>query len=377
MISYKVLSPSFDSSVPHSPQTKINIEDYKSGREYIAPTVGSYGHFEGMSPINYHGKKAHSTSRNTWTTSVSDFEKNGNFSPQVDDGIKRGIYQFSTFDNWKATGENPQAREYIFIPKDTHSLGVVESFNERKLEFPVKTDTPVNLYVHDWFSNLPSNKVGEGFHRAREIKQEVINRASSRHGQEFYEHIKQQGRSLEPVEYVAYGFRPKGIIASIGRADDGKIILFYGEDGPKYKVDKELLLDEEFMHNARKDYDNIHSLEDAINKEIAAKTDVRDFNLRMAKKYENVPQQRTKYLNRAKQMQDDIDTTSKRYSKLYRREHNLESIADSDKSKSSKAERTEREESAKPDTAQKESQHESNSESAESSPEGNATAEAA
>ena len=352
MVNYKVQSPHYVakhsgssnsttfSNVSASGSTNsitIPANQIRSGKEYFAPTKGSYGHFEGILPIPYRGELAHITSNNTWTTTVSDFKKNGDFSPQVDDGVKRGGYQLSTFDSWKAAGEKNQAREYVRVPKETSYSGVIETFAPRKLKLH-KNDTPVDLYVHDmWIYDLPNNKVGKEHHQVRNLKQSLTDYYKTNHAQALYSYLNSLGfEPAEDIGYFASGVLHPHAMYAVARSQDGKIIFSAARDVYKYinrgaeetglspEEFRIFVLDEEVTHIKIGSLDKLRTGTGLKREEIRTKSFEMDFYDKASKESGGDYAKKRKYEKFRDLKQWDIETTPERY-EVFTDEGNLES----------------------------------------------------
>ena len=341
MVSYKVLSPSYDANLvlPSSISTTVNPAFNILGRTHEAPTVGSYKHFEGMLPkiVHHHGQafRRHNTSGNPyrWKVPDSDFNDYKNYSPQVDD------LQFGT---WDDVTKKPQTTEYVFHTKKSISDGAIESFGEHKLNLP-KVDTPVELYVHDTLYAGRINEFGRYSHLVRNLKQNLMEYYGLKSSQELSAFLKSKGLSLEQIGNLAVGFIPENAIYGVARGKDGKAIFFAGEDsheilseearrtGLDIKILRAMGIDEEQTHNARRSYDKGASLSDVISEEVSTKRMQLEFYLQQAKGARGNQELVNEYLAKAAIMEGDIQTTRKRYSKAWKKHHqDLEEIVDAD-----------------------------------------------
>ncbi len=324
MVNYKILSPSLD-LLRYSPShTTIPAGSIKSMQQTFLITETSWpGHLsKPSSPYIAKGPdgEIYAIRRTSGNIFVArDYSRYGDFSPQIDD---------LSIGSWKATGENPQTREYVKLPCQSSWHGVIESFGERKATFPYG-DTSLPKYVTDsWVVGVRNNDVGKELHRIENLRQSLARYYRSKDGQEFVAHLKSLGLSLEEIGYLASGLLPEETIYGITRTNDGKVILKAGRD-PYDKISKEarfwgvdvedlrnLKLNEEQGHNARRSYDKVRSLSGLIREEIATKTMERDYYLSQAKGAEGNPKLVREYLKRAQIVQHDIDTTVERYSDI-------------------------------------------------------------
>lgn len=151
MVSYPILSKQFYEGDPVSSKTvKIAPKDIKS-MQSVPITVGSYGHAV-SNPIGvvYDGKInwINRTSGNTFVTTDEDYKKNGYFSPQPDDGIKRDGYQFSTFGDWVNAAVNVKPIDFNPIPRISDIAGM------RGIAYI--TGAPLPSFSHPSDTSIPS-----------------------------------------------------------------------------------------------------------------------------------------------------------------------------------------------------------------------------
>ena len=310
----------------HAP--KIPREMIASGRG-VPPTTGSYGH---AAPVLITINDAHGnltginvTSNNIFKS--ADVQKNGYFSPQVDDGTSRGNYQFSTFDAWKDACEKPQTREEVRIPKITSRSGMIESFAPRKLDAG-KGSTKLELYVHDFYvSNWPNNGIGKDIHSIENLRQHLASYLGTEDGKELPATLKEIGGKPADIGYLGVGNLPKSAIYGVTRAKDGKILLTAAPDAFE-KISSDAnhlgirlydLMDkafaEEIIHTWFRDFDKYG---DSVAIETAAKEGVLKHYIRLAKKAGDSPKNLDLKRRREKQIEateQDIATTPQRYRK--------------------------------------------------------------
>ena len=336
MVNYNILSPHYNeskvpaSSIPRIIAPKFNI----LGQTHEAPTVGSYGHFEGMPPIAFEKpngqmfvKHITTGNPNRWAVPIDNVYQHGPFSPQVDD------IQFGT---WKDV-EKPQTREYVVYPQKSSRYGLIESFSERPLKL-LEGDTPVKLYVHDTHYTGRINEFGKFSHIQRNLKQHLMKHYSLKGSQEFVAFLRSHGLELEEIGHLAAGFLPENTKYAVNRASDGKIIFFSAEDAYEHVVndarffgtdaedDINRTFREELAHIARKSYDRIARGKNHIHEEEDTKAMVRNFYLQKADGAEGNPQLVRHYLKQASIMEWDRATTRKRYSNIVYHDEDLEGI---------------------------------------------------
>ena len=330
--SYEVCSPRYlgiaalkPEFVSQTSRELVNPDKNISGRKIKGPTVGSYGH---AAPILIQTIDAcgnpiweNRTSNNTFKS--YDVPINGYFSPQIDDGVIRGNYQFPPIANWKAAGEESQAREYVVYPKKSINYGLIESFGERQLKLD-EGSTPVNLFVHDFSYNGPINDFGKYSHLVRNLKQTLMNHYGTKDLQRLAAALQSKGMPLEDIGWLASGFVPKDVIYGVARLPDGKIIFVGAEDsfdkmvqearyhGLKREDIEFLRIGEEITHIGRKSYDRAVG---RIREEKSTKRTLTDIILEMAEDSEGNPELVRHYLKLAEFMEGDIKTTRKRYRK--------------------------------------------------------------
>jgi len=310
----------------HAP--KVPREMIVSGRG-VPPTTGSYGH---AAPVLLTVKDAHGnltginiTSNNIFKS--ADIQRNGYFSPQVDDGVSRGNYQFSTFDVWKDACEKPQTREDVRIPEITSHSGIIESFAPRKLDAG-KGSTKLELYVHDFYAaNWPNNEIGKGIHDIENLRQHLASYLGTEDGKELPTTLRESGGKPADIGNLGVGFLSKGAIYGVTRTKDGKILLTAAPDAfEKISSDaKHLgirlydLMDkafaEEISHIWFRDFDKYG---DSVAIETAAKENVLRHYIRLKKNAEGNPKKLDLKRRREKQIEateHDIATTPQRYRK--------------------------------------------------------------
>ena len=334
-----VLKPEFVSNISRD---LVKPEDNISGRTFLAPTVGSYGH---AAPVLIQAKDAcgnpiweNRTANNAFRS--YDVPINGYFSPQVDDGIIRGNYQFPPIANWKAAGEQNQERGYVELSPETLPGIIIESFGERKLN--VGEGTPVDLFVHDYqLQGIRNNRAGPAFHRVENLRQSFINYLGTKFAQNHYSRLAALGYKSENIGYLGVAF-VDGVFYAVGRAPDGKIALSasIGTQTELEKLAKEwglkpddLRMDsfaEEITHIMRGSIDKVLSGQvGLIKEEIATKKMVRDSYLEEEKGAEGNPEAVAYWRRMAEFKQGKIQRTPKDYGKLARQgTWNLELIVE-------------------------------------------------
>ena len=248
------------------------------------------------------------------------------------------------FQSWIDAGVKNQSREEVVYPQKSINYGLIESFGERQLKVD-EGSTPVNVFVHDFSYNGPINDFGKVSHRAKNIKQHLMEYYGLKSTPELVSFLKSHGLTLGEIEYLAILSIPG--IYGVNETPDGKVIFIASEDSNDsivndaraYDVPSKLYrirgIDEEQIHIARKT--KIGNLAELLAEEIATKTMLRDFYAKMAKDSEGNPELVRQYKKFVEVMENDLKTTPRRYIVAYRqRQRDLEDIVeDADKSETS------------------------------------------
>ncbi|MEK6949014.1 MAG: hypothetical protein AABX34_02250 [Nanoarchaeota archaeon] len=215
------------------------------------------------------------------------------------------------FAGWLAATEGSHAIEYAKSPE--FRLFITER-NEHI------ADPVLNKYVTDIGYAGHLNDLGKYLSKAETLRQDWKRYLASKEGQE----LAMQKSSIDGVEYLAV--QPvEGVIYAVGRANDGKIILFRGDKSHDAlartaefsRVSLEDIikvgLGEEAMHIARKSFDNVGTVQRLIDEETATKIELLKFYESLADGAGSKPELRALYGKIIRHLEHDIATTEQRY----------------------------------------------------------------
>lgn len=229
------------------------------------------------------------------------------------------------FEGWRKATEESHAIEYTKSP----DFRLFIAQRHEHLADPV-----LNKYVTDIGYAGPLGDLGKHMHQSETLRQDWNRFLASKEGQE----LAMQKGNIDGVEYLAV--QPaEGVIYAVGRAKDGKLILYRGNESYDAlartaefsRVSLEDIikvgLGEEAMHIARSSFDNVGTAQRLIDEERATKAELLEFYESLAKGAESKPELKALYGKIIRHLEHDIATTEQRYRHFAEQQHGSHSLA--------------------------------------------------
>lgn len=301
--------------------------ELKSGNSWKAPTESSWLHGP---PVIVMGIDANGrlyqekrTSNNTYR--AYDVPVNGQFAPEIGEGVTRGGIPFSPVEGWRDGIRSPAQTEYVQSPP---FMGAYESLHEHRVTNFHPKDTPVLKYKYDFLYDGPMDFAGKAMGNIQTERQKLANFKATKEMESLASVLKSEGYRVKEFEFI--GVEPSGRAIYAVKRVDGSIALVAAEDAHKmieedaryYGIPssdlERLIMAEEIAHRARDDIESIEAGAYSRGLETGAKTNMLTSQRKVAEGAKGDPRkgkEQRRLQRMAEVMEEIVGDVPERYSK--------------------------------------------------------------